>query len=213
MTTPSYKTPATTKGPLPAFVVIVLANAVIQTLLILPAPIFGIDSSLFLLLAAASTVVLLFAAALTVGTILAAEADSPSLLNGYLQIRPHLWRFIGWTALWLGAIVLGLLFWVVPGFAIAAVFVFVPIAAADGSRNPIVENFRAIRARPGRYLAAVLASAVALFFLYLVGAALAFLLPPSAAAFITWCCFGLVGAWLIRGWVLLYRTNRVIAAA
>ncbi|NQU36035.1 MAG: hypothetical protein HQ526_00380 [Actinobacteria bacterium] len=192
-------------NPLATFAIIAVTNAVIQTLLILPQPIFGLNTSLFVILSAISTVSILLATAGIVGTVLSIDEGPTNLRNGVRQIRPRLWLFLGWTMLWLVLIVAGLLLWIIPGLIVAAVFPFVGIAIADDNPHPFAANFRAIRAHIGAFVAASAATFAILVLMYLVGAALAFLLPGPVAALITWIYVGLIGAWLIRGWVRLYR--------
>jgi len=187
------------------FATIAVINAVVQTLLIVPQPIFGLNTPVFLALAAVSTMSILLATTAILGTILIIGEQPMSMRNIVRRIRPRFWLFLGWTALWLVLIVAGLLVWIIPGLIVAAVFPFVGIAIADGNPRPFATNFQAIRAHLGAFLAALSATFVVLIVMYLVGAGLAFLLPGAVAAFLTWIYVGLIGAWVIRGWVRLYR--------
>jgi MFS family permease len=198
-------TDAPRTNPLTTFVIIAVINAVVQTLLIVPQPIFGLNTPLFLVLAAISTVSILLATAAILGTILSIGERPLSLRNSARRIRPRAWLFLGWTLLWLVLIVAGLLIWIIPGLIVAAVLPFVGIAIADGNTRPFVANLHAIQVNVGAFIGALAATFVVLFFLYLIGAGLAFLLPGVLAAFLTWIYVGLIGAWIIRGWVRLYR--------
>lgn len=199
-------------NPLATFAIIITINAVIQTLLILPQPIFGLNTRLFIGLATISTLSILLTTAVILGTILASGEQSTSLGNGVRQIKPRLWKFLGWTLLWLVLTVAGLLVWIIPGLIVAALFPFVGIAIADGSRHPFSANFQAMRARFGAFVAALAATFIVLVLMYLASVVLVIFLPTAVAALLTWLYVGLIGVWLIRSWVRLYRRATAIRA-
>ena len=147
-------------SPLATFAIIIVINAVIQSLLILPEPIFGLNTPLFIGLAT----------------------------------------------------IAGLLVWIIPGLIVAALFPFVGIAIADGSRHPFSANFQAIRARFGAFVAALAATFIVLVLMYLASVVLVIFLPTAVAALLTWLYVGLIGVWLIRSWVRLYRRATAIRA-
>ncbi len=203
--TPTPLTPALKTNPLATFAIIAVINAAVQSLLILPQPIFGLDNTLFLTLSLASTVVLLISAVLVLGTVLVIGEQPPTLGNSLRRIRPRIWALIGWLVIWIVLVVAGLLAWIVPGLLITAAFPFVAIAIADGNDRPFRTNFRAIRTRFGGFVATLLGTFLALVGIYLASALMTFLLPAAVAAFVTWIVLGLVGAWLVRVWVRAYR--------
>lgn len=190
------------------FFTVTVINAAIQALLILPTPIFGVDTALFVTLAVVSYVVLLAAFTLIMGAALDSGTGATTLRRSYARMRPRLVPFLATTTGWTVAVIIALLFWTLPGFMLLALTPFVVLAAADGSERPVRANFRAIKHRFWRYLAVLLVTIILLFVMFVGATALTFFVGGSIAAFLTWLYLGFVGSWLISGWALLWRSTR-----
>ena len=189
------------------FVTVTVVNAIVQSLLIVPRPIFGIDTGLFVLLAIASYVVLVASLTIIVGAALQSGTGPSTLRTAYGKMRPHLLRFVVITVLWTIATVIGLLFWTYPGLLILALTPYVVIAAADGHEHPVRANFQAIKFHFGRYVGLLLVTVVLLSLMFLASAALTFFVDGAPAAFLIWLYLGFIGCWLMTGWVLLWRST------
>lgn len=188
--------------------VVIIVNALIQAGLVAGEPVLG-SEPLAALLALVSFVVLLVAAALVINTALLATTCRVGLKAAIAKTRLHFWLFCIWAVIWLIVVTIGMMFHTWPGVLIAAVTPFVCIAAADGRRNAIVANFRAIGSRLGRYLVTLIISGLILLVFHLLATANSFFVGGAAAAFVLWVGLGLVGSWLAVGWSLLYRATKV----
>ncbi len=189
------------------FAIVTVVNAAIQALLILPAPIYGINTPLFIFLGMVSYIVLLASVTLVIGAALRSGRGPSTIRGAYRHMRPRLGRFLFTTLIWTVACIAGLLFWGVPGFILLATTPFVLIAAADGDNHPLRDNFRAIKYRFGRYVAVLIVNMIVLFLMYLGSFALNFFLNGALAAFIVWLYVGFLGTWLLSGWALLWRST------
>ncbi len=195
------------RGTLVLLIVIVV-NALIQAALVAGNPLPGFDP-MAAVLALVSFIVLVVAAALVFTTALLATTCRVGLRNALARTRRHFWLFCAWAIGWLVVVTLGLMFHTWPGMLIAAVTPFVVIAAADGKRNAIGVNFRAIGSRFGRYIATLILSGIILLVFHLLATANSFFIGGVVGAFILWVGLGLVGSWLVVGWSLLYRATAV----
>lgn len=189
------------------FAIVTVVNAVIQALLILPQPIYAINTPLFIFLGLVSYVVLLASVTLVIGAALRSGRGPSTIGGAYRQMRPRLVRFLVTTLIWTVACIAGLLLWGIPGFVIFATTPFVLMSAADGDRHPLRDNFQAIRFRFGRYVAVLIVNLIVLLFMYLGSFALNFFLNSALAAFIVWLYVGFLGTWLLTGWALLWRST------
>lgn len=187
------------RGVLP-FVMVALVNAVVQASLLYLSP--------FWLALGISAAVLLIAFALI--TQIAVRSVSgrsglADLLGGDL-LRFSLW-VIGWTLVVSAGF--ALYFW--PGVLLLALTAFIPVAAVTGARNPLAANFRAIRARPWRWLVTVIITLLVVLVVWLASALTAFFIGGWVAAFVTWLVIGFVAAWLLTAWSALYRSTPAAA--
>ena len=189
------------------FVAVTVTNAIIQSLLIVPRPIFGINTGLFVFLGLVSYITLVASLTIMVGAALASGNGPNTVRAAYEQMRPHLFRFLAATVVLTAAAIVGLLFWTYPGLLILAVTPYVLIAAADGHEHPIRANFEAIKCHFGRYIGLLVVTVVLLTIMFLASAALTFFVDGAPAAFLIWLYLGFVGCWLITGWVLLWRST------
>lgn len=187
---------------------VIIINAAIQAALIAASPASG-TSPLAALLALVSGIALLVAASVVVTTALLTAAGRVGVKVAFAKTRAHFWLFCLWSIAWLIVVTVGLMLHTWPGVLIAAVTPFVGIAAADGRRNALGANFRAIGSRFGRYFVTLIISGVILLVFHLLATANGFFIGGTAAAFILWTCLGLVGTWLVVGWSLLYRATKV----
>lgn len=188
--------------------IVIIVNALIQAALVAGDPVPG-SGPMAAVLALISFIVLLVAAALVVNTALLTSTCRVGLRAAVARTRRHFWLFCAWAIIWLIVVNLGLMFHTWPGLLIAVVTPYVAIAAADGKRNAIGANFRAIGSRFGRYLATLIISGIILLVFHLLATADSFFIGGSGAAFVLWVGLGLVGSWLAVGWSLLYRATTV----
>ena len=191
------------------FLIVTVVNAGIQALLILPKPIYGVNTALFVTLGIVSYCVLLGALTLIMGAALTSGKGPHTFRRALERMRPHLLRFLITTTLWVVVVIIALLFWTLPGFILLAITPYVILAAADGSDHPVRANFHAIRYRFGRYLSVLLVTIVMLGVMFLGATATTFFIDGAPAAFLTWLYLGFVGSWLITGWALLWRSAQM----
>lgn len=191
------------------FTVVAGVNAAIQALLTIPKPIPGLDNAEFLLLALASYAVLLLSLAAIATAALRAVSGRAGLADTWATMRPRLGHFLLWSFLWTVACTIGFMLFAVPGVVLLLITPYVVIAAADGARNPLTANFRAIGSRLGRYLITVVVSCVWLVVLYVTSGMTSFILDGANAAFVFWLVAGIIGAWMITTWALIYRSTSV----
>ncbi len=189
------------------FAIVTVVNAIIQALLILPQPIYGINTPLFIFLGLVSYAVLLASVVLVIGAALRSGRGPSTLRGSFRHMRPRLGRFVLTAVIWTIGCILGLLLWGLPGFLLLATTPYLLIAAADGDHHPLRDNFRAIRYRFGRYLAVLVVNLILLMLMFLGSFALNFFLNGGIAAFVVWLYVGFVGCWLLTGWALLWRST------
>ncbi len=191
------------------FLVVVLVNAGIQALLLLPKPIPGVGNVVFMFLALLSYLVFVMTLGMLAAAALATAQGKVSIGETFARIRPHFGRFFAWILLWTVLCTIGFMLHQIVGIILLLLTPYVPLAAADGARNPVAANFRAIRGRFGRYLLTLVVSCIFLVGLYLGSAITSFFLDGAIAALAFWIVGGLIGAWMITGWALLYRSTPV----
>lgn len=192
----------------------IVVNALVQMLLIAGDPIPGSGVlGVFTLLALCSLIIVILTGSLITATALSVSAGRVGFSAAFSLARRHFWLFAGW-AIALGMVVtIGMMLYTIPGALIAAVTPFVLLAAADGQKNAVSANFRAIGNRFGRFIITLVISGILLFIFHLLSAANTFFIAGSASVFIMWFVFGLLTSWLAVGWALLYRSTPVGAAA
>lgn len=191
------------------FGVVAVVNAAIQALLTIPKPVPGLDNGQFLLLVLASYLVLLISLAVITTAALRSVSGRAGFADTWKTIKPRLGHFVLWTFGWTIACTIGLMLYALPGILLLLLTPYVAIAAADGIGNPLTANFRAIRSRFGRYLITVAVSCVWLVALYVTSGMTSFILDGANAAFVFWLIAGVIGAWMITTWALIYRSTPV----
>ncbi|MFN8129338.1 MAG: hypothetical protein U0R28_11110 [Candidatus Nanopelagicales bacterium] len=187
------------RGVLP-FVMVALVNAVVQASLLYLSP-------FWLALGISAAVLLISFALITQIAVRSVSGRSglADLVGGDL-LRFSLW-VIGWTLVVSAGF--ALYFW--PGVLLLALTAFIPVAAVTGARNPLAANFRAIRARPWRWLVTVLITLLVVLVVWLASALTTFFIGGWIAAFGTWLVIGFVAAWLLTAWSALYRSTPAAA--
>jgi hypothetical protein len=183
------------RGFLP-FVLVTVVNAAVQATLLMVSP--------WWLAVGASAAVLLISFALTTH-IAVRSVESGSGLRDLVGV--DLLRFSLWVVGWTLVITLGLMFYFWPGIVLLALTPFVPVAAGAGTRNPLAANFRAIRARPFRWLVTTLITLVVILVVWLVSGLTAFFVGGWIAAFATWLVIGVAAAWLLTAWAALFLST------
>lgn len=181
----------------------IVANAAVQAVLVWP----NITGALFWLalaisgLAAAATAVILIAAGL--GT-----SDGPQASD---LIRANGLPGLGWVvAVWLVCL-LGSLVYTVGGFIMAALLLFVPVAAVAGTAHPLRADLTTIKTQFGRWLITVIALAVLAGVLWLLAAVGSFFLfgTQVLSSLIVWLFLGLAAWWIATALALIYRRSSV----
>jgi len=184
---------------------LIIVNAVIQGLLVLPETSVT-DVAVNTLLAALSSVVAL--KSFVVVTEVALRVPDGRVT--WPMVFPKLWRstWAGmlWGALVLIAVFIGFSVYTVPGIVLAAVTPFVVVAAVDGQRNPLAANFRTIGRRFWRWLVTAILTGLALTAGYLGSGFVMFFLRGMLGASLIWLAAGFVAAWFVTAWALIYRS-------
>lgn len=191
------------------FVVVAVVNAAIQALLTIPHSIPDLGSGEFLLLALVSYLVLILSLAAIATAALRAVSGRAGFADTWTTMKPRLGRFILWTFAWTVVCTAGFMLYAIPGVILILLTPYLVIAAADGARNPVGANFRAIRARIGRYLITVLVTCVWLVVLYVISGMTSFVIDGANAAFVFWLITGIIGGWIVTTWALIYRSTPV----
>lgn len=195
------------RGFVPAIAVIVL-NAVVQALLTFWNPQVALSFSYVVAFLISAVVLMVWFAVLS-RTALGAITGRVSLPLAISGSRGVLARFAAWVAAqWVLILVAFLL---VPGLGVIVgiVTAFVPLAAADGQRNPLAANFQAIKDRWGRWLLTSVIVVAMFLVLLLLSAVNVFFITGMMASLIFWLVFGLVALWLLTTYAAIYRSTRV----
>lgn len=191
------------------YLLVIVVNAVLQAVLILPDGDLPGLNGLFIIKAILSYVVMVWALSLMVSAALQTPDGKVSLAAAFKGSRAHIGKFYGWTLAWTAICVILMMFYVFPGLIAMMVLPFVVFAASDGQSNPFKANFQAIGSRFGRYLITLLVTLVFLVGLYVFAGLSAFVYPYFFASLWMWLICGIVGSWLVTGWGLLYRSTKV----
>lgn len=194
------------------FLAVIVVNAILQAILILPDGDLPGLNALFIIKAILSYLVMVWALSIMVSAALQTPNGKVSFGAAIKGSRANIGKFFGWTLLWTVVCVVLMMFYVVPGLIAMMVLPFVIFAASDGQSNPFKANFQAIGNRFGRYLITLLVTLVFLSGLYVFAGLSAFVYPYFFASLWMWFICGIVGSWLITGWALLYRSTKVGAA-
>ncbi len=190
-----------------SLVVVIVANAVVQALLVAvfdPQPAL---TALFFVLLVIS--VAFFAWSFYSFNLIALEgATGKARLSNILRRTAREW---GWFILWAFIMYVLVLAGLIVNTYLAIAFIillpFVTLAAADGNRNPLKTNFQVMGRRIWRYII------TAIIFLPLLGISLlftsvnGFFIGGGIGSFITWLYWGLIGAWYLNVLGLIYRST------
>jgi hypothetical protein len=187
---------------------VVLVNAGVQALLVVPNPVPG-QSWTAAVLAVLSFVALLVTAALLTASALEAVHGPVHWSASLRRARRHAGWFALWTVVWVGAGALGLMLWTWPGLLWLALTPYLLIAASDGHRNALLADLRAIAARPGRWLITTVLVVTVCVVGWLAAVATGFFGGAVLDAALTWFWFGVLGAWFLAAWAALYRSTPV----
>ncbi|MFN8167907.1 MAG: hypothetical protein U0S36_03890 [Candidatus Nanopelagicales bacterium] len=187
---------------------VVVLGALAQALLVWPNPVPG--QSWWSYAAGAVSYVLL----LVVGALLAASALLS--VHGPVHWGPavaHARRSAGWFALWatvwVAVAAAGLTLWTWPGLLWLAVTPYLLLAASDGRRGALLDDLRAIAARPGRWLLTTVLLVLVCAVAWMIAAIIGFFGGVVLDALLTWLVLGLLGAWFLASWAALWRSTPV----
>ena len=197
------------RATLPAFVIIII-NAALQAALVFNDPVATTGAWLFYLQAAASLVVLLYTGAVLSSAALESVAKGRvKFAHAFGRAARRFWPFLGWGIL-LIAILIGasllpdvgsfpLALWIVWGLLI-----FLPIAAVDGRRSTLAENFRAIGAHPIRWLVTWIIMSILFVVGWLLSAVNTFFVSGWISAVLAGLVGGIAVWWWLTAWACLY---------
>lgn len=189
---------------------VVVINAVVQSLLVLPGALPYLTWT-FVLLAVVGFLAMVASYGLVAAAMLQA-ADGPVTWGPVLRaVRDCRGRLLLWSVVLLVAVTIGLALFVVPGIVVLAVTPFVLLAVVDGRPDPWRTNVRVIRHRWGRWLVTVVVMIVLSMVLWLLSALDGFFVTGAPAALLGWLVLGLVAAWFLCAWTLVYRSVRADA--
>jgi len=187
----------------------VLANAIIQAVLLAPGVLPGISIG-FILISAASYLVLVAAYTLVATSLLSALDGN---LRGRMgvgdvvtQATSRFAPVLGWSTLLLVATVIGLSLYVIPGFAVLAILPFLLIAVIDRRRAPLAVNFSTIAAVFGRWLLTIVIMAGLCAALWLLATATGFFVGGWLGPLFAWIALGAIASWFTAAWMLIYRS-------
>jgi len=166
-------------------VAIVVANAVVQGLLILGDPVPAGDLG-FVALALASVVALVLAAWAALGVLTGA------------------WKLSGLAWVAAAVLVTSVLSVLLPPLALVGLVLALIVVPAGAAGNPL-DGFRAFRRTPVRHVLAILVVVVVCVMAWAVALLLGLLVTGVAASVATWLWFGLLGVLVLGAWVTLLR--------
>lgn len=184
---------------------VVIVNALLQGLLLLPG-VLPYLSIAFALVALLSFVVLVVSFGLIAAAMLQATEGPVSVSAAIDTLRARTWPLLAWSLGLVLVATLGFALYVVPGFVVLALMPYLLLAVIDGKRNPLAVNFRTIGARWGRWLITVVLMGVICFVMWFLSALDGFFVTGAPGAMIAWLVLGLISAWFICAWALIYRS-------
>jgi len=184
---------------------VILANAVLQSLLVwlnpMPYLSFG-----FVALSVASLLILLLAWCIVASAMLQATTGKVEMQVIWKVIRTRWAPLLGWSLALLAALVLGFSLAVVPGLLISALFPFLLLAVVDGRSNPLATNFRVIAVRWGRWLITLVLMGFGGLVLWLLSGIDGFFVTGAPGALAGWIVLGFAASWYTAAWALVYRS-------
>ncbi len=190
--------------------ILIVANAVIQALLVWGV---GVTTSgtLVRVLAAIGSLIWLLITLLGMARLGLARKDDKIGLGALASdIVDRYLPFAGWMVVALVIMLFGfwLFFW--PGIVVMILFIYMPLVVADGEyRNPIGKSVVAIGQRFWRFVVTIIIAGI---IAYLVAIALALgmaFLPNPLAPFVPWLIKGALIAWYVAAFGALYRSTKV----
>ncbi len=195
------------RAAVPALVVLVV-NAVVQVVLLLPDPQVSWTLPFLVLLVLSAAMFLVTAGVLAAGAYEAAAGPAPfgAVLG---RFRRHAGRFVVWVVVQAVAITLGWLVSPLLGTLVAWVTVYVPVAAvSDDSDTPFVANFRAIGRHPVRWVVTGVIVGILLTLGFLLSALNTFFISGWMAGALAMLVGGLFSWWYLTAWACLYRSRQ-----
>lgn len=184
---------------------VVLVNALVQALLVLPNVNPGLSPA-FILLALVSLIVLIVAFGIVAAALLLASTGRTTPREAIERARARLLPLLAWSIGLLVVALIGLMAFVIPGLVVLALTPFLLLAVLDGKASPLAVNFRTIGARWGRWLVTVIVMGIVSFIVWLLSALDGFFVTGAPGALIGWILIGFVASWFTCAWALLYRT-------
>jgi hypothetical protein len=188
---------------------VVVGNALVQALLVLPDPIPG-QSAYAGVLAALSFLVLLLGAALLAASALESVHGPVRWAPAGARSRRSLGWFAVWFVGWVVVLAVGLALWTWPGLLWLALTPYLLLAASDGRRaGAATTDLRAILARPVRWLVTTIVVGVVAAIAWLLAAVTGFFVGGALGSAVTWFWYGLLAAWFLAAWAAVYRSTPV----
>lgn len=184
---------------------VVIVNALAQGLLLLPGALPYL-TIVFVLTALLSFVLLVASFGLIAAAMLQATEGPVSASAAVDTLRARILPLLVWSLGLVLVAIVGFALYVVPGFIVLALTPYLLLAVVDGKSNPLAVNFRTIGARWGRWLITVVLMGVLCFALWFVSALDGFFVTGAPGAVIAWLVLGLVSAWFVCAWALIYRS-------
>lgn len=184
---------------------VVIVNALVQGVLLLSG-VLPYLTVIFVLTALLSFVILVASFGLIAAAMLQAAEGPVSAGAAIDTLRARTWPLLAWSLGLVLVAIAGFALYVVPGFIVLALTPYLLLAVVDGQRNPLAVNFRTIGARWGRWLITVVLMGVICFVMWFLSALDGFFVTGAPGAMIAWLVLGLVSAWFVCAWALVYRS-------
>ncbi len=198
------------RGTAPALIVIIV-NAIVQAVLVFWNAGVGLNAP-FIISFIISLAVLLVSFAVLSRTALEAVDGKVSLSGAMSSTTPILGNFVLWSVVLFVLVTIGFMIYPFLGLLVAWLLAFLAPAAADGQRNAIGANFRALKDRWGRWLITSILLTIGGLIMFLLMAVNVFFIHGFMASLIGWLVLGLVAWWLLTAWSAIYRSTKVGAA-
>lgn len=186
---------------------VVIVNALIQALLIIPSSTTGM-TGVFLVTVVISALVLIGSAALIQASSIEGATAPTGWSAALSRVRASGVKYSITITLLAVAVMVGLMLNMWLGLVIAVVLCFLTLAAIDGAVNPIAANFRTIAARPFRWLSIQFIIGCIAAVLWLLMVANWFFIPTPAGSFIATFVGGLVTWWWSNSLALIYLSAK-----
>jgi len=194
------------RATVPALIFIV-ANAVLQALMVLSDPLVGLNVAFITGLIASVVFMAVTAAILTSAGLLAVAGPA-----GFNAVYRHASKNFVWFCIWaaLQAVVvsIGYAFYTWPGVILWALTVFVPLAAMAGERNPIAANFTAIGSHWIHWILTIIFIGFMGFVAWLLSAVTDFFVGGFVGSFVTCLAVGILAWWWVTAWAAIFRSRR-----